>query len=555
MSKIEYKDWYWLNPESVKFLKNGYIDPKIDQKEHFKKLGVKAEQILNKPGFAEKFNNYLAKGYYLLPTPTITNFLSKKDATVSCFGSVFPDSIVGIMETNSEVGIMSQIGGGTSGSLHLVRPRGTAVGDGQFSTSGAPSFMPILQATVNSVSQKNRRGHFCPTMSMDHGDIDEFLDFRSEGNPIQHLSFSVSVTRKWIKEMKAGDPEKRRLWAKVLNSRMSTGFPYIHFYDNVNDVRPKWFKDNDLLIHHSNMCQEISLYNTEDESFTCVLGSLNLLHWDELKDTDAIETLAYFIDATITDFLDKVKGIKYMERAVKFTERNRAIGIGVSGYHSYLQSKMIPFDSLEARYENMDIFKEIQRQSIAASEKAAIELGEPELLKGYGRRWSTTNALMPNTSSAFIVGQVSQSIEPYINNFYVKDVAKNKIDIKNEYLALVLDNYGHNDKETWMSILKNEGSVQHLSYLSDREKAVFKTFFEIDANEIIIQAAHRQKFIDQGQSINLIFHADESVKKINEVILKAEEMGVKNLYYHISESSAQAFTNKIAASQCESCAS
>jgi len=550
-----YEDWYWLNQESLKFLNNGYIPEGVDTIKHFKALGDKAEMILNKPGFADKFNGYLAKGYYLLPTPTITNFLSKKDATVSCFGSVFPDSIVGIMETNSEIGIMSQIGGGTSGTLHKLRPRGTAVGDGQFSTSGAPSFMPILQATVGAVSQKNRRGHFCPTLPIEHPDADEFLNFRSEGNPIQHLSFSISVTRKWIKEMKAGDPDKRKLWAKVINSRMSTGFPYIHFYDNVNDVRPKWFKDNDLLIHHSNMCQEISLYNTEDESFTCVLGSLNLLHWDELKNTDAIETLAYFIDATITDFLAKVKDIKYMERAVRFTERNRAIGIGVSGYHSYLQSNMIPFDSLGARGINLSIFKEIQKQSISASEKAAIELGEPELLKGYGRRWSTTNALMPNTSSAFIVGQVSQSIEPFVNNFYIKDVSKNTIELKNEFLAPILENYGKNDKDTWMSILKNEGSVQHLNFLSDHERAVFKTFFEIEPNEIIIQAAHRQKFIDQGQSLNLIFHADESVKKINEVILKAEEMGIKNLYYHISESSAQAFTNKIAASQCESCAS
>jgi len=551
----KYKDWYWLNEESLKFLHNGYIPVGVDSIKHFKALGTKAELILNKPGFADKFNGYLAKGYYLLPTPTITNFLSKKDATVSCFGSVFPDSIVGIMETNSEVGIMSQIGGGTSGTLHKLRPRGTAVGDGQFSTSGAPSFMPILQATVGAVSQKNRRGHFCPTLPIEHPDADEFLNFRSEGNPIQHLSFSISVTRKWIKEMKTGDPDKRKLWAKVINSRMSTGFPYIHFYDNVNDARPKWFKDNDLLIHHSNMCQEISLYNTEDESFTCVLGSLNLLHWDELKDTDAIETLAYFIDATITDFLDKVRGIKYMERAVRFTERNRAIGIGVSGYHSYLQANMIPFDSLEARGVNMAIFKEIQKQSIDANKKAALELGEPDLLKGYGMRWSTTNALMPNTSSAFIVGQVSQSIEPFVNNFYIKDVSKNTIELKNEFLAPILENYGKNDKDTWMSILKNEGSVQHLTYLTDRERAVFKTFFEIEPNEIIIQAAHRQKFIDQGQSLNLIFHADETVKKINEVILKAEEMGIKNLYYHISESSAQAFTNKIAASQCESCSS
>ena len=550
-----YNEWYWLNDESVKFLNNGYIPKEVDIKKHFQALGTKAEKILNKPGFADKFNGYLAKGYYLLPTPTITNFLSKKDATVSCFGSVFPDSIQGIMETNSEVGIMSQIGGGTSGTLHKLRPRGAAVGDGQFSTSGAPSFMPILQATVGAVSQKNRRGHFCPTLPIEHADAEEFLDFRSEGNPIQHLSFSISVTRKWIKEMKAGDPDKRRIWAKVINSRMSTGFPYIHFYDNVNDVRPKWFKDNDLLVHHSNMCQEISLYNTEDESFTCVLGAINLLHWDELKDTDAIETLAYFIDATITDFLDKVRHIKYMERAVRFTERNRAIGIGVSGYHSYLQSKMIPFDSLEARFENTDIFKEVQKQSIAASEKAAIELGEPELLKGYGRRWSTTNALMPNTSSAFIVGQVSQSIEPFVNNFYIKDVSKNKIELKNIFLIEVLKKYNKDNKDIWLSILKNEGSVQHLDFLTDREKAVFKTFFEIEANEIIIQAAHRQKFIDQGQSLNLIFHADETVKKINEVILKAEEMGVKNLYYHISESSAQAFTNKIAASQCESCSS
>jgi len=550
-----YEPWYWLNTESVKFLRNGYIDEGVDIIEHFKGLGHKAEKILRRPGFADKFNSYLSRGFYLLPTPTITNFLSKTDATVSCFGSVIPDSIEGIMDTNAEIGTMSQIGGGTSGTLHQLRSRGTVIGDGPFTTSGAPSFMPIYQATVNAVSQKNRRGHFCPTLPIEHPDADEFLDFRSEGNVIQHLSFSISVTREWIKEMKAGDADKRKLWAKVINSRMSTGFPYIHFYDNVNDARPQWFKDKDLKIHHSNMCQEISLYNTEDESFTCVLGSLNLLHWDEIIDTDAIKTLAYFIDATITDFLDKVKHIKHMQKAVRFTERNRAIGIGVSGYHSYLQSLGVPFDSLEARNINVNIFKELERQSVEASKHAAIELGEPELLKGYGRRWSTTNALMPNTSSAFIVGQVSQSIEPYVNNYYVKDVAKNKIEIKNPYLQEILAEYGKDTKDTWLSILKNEGSVQHLKFLTDKERAIFKTFFEIEPNEIIIQASHRQKFIDQGQSLNLIFHEDETVKKINDVILKAESMGIKNLYYHIAESSAQAFTNKIAASQCESCAS
>lgn len=304
---------------------------------------------------------------------------------------------------------------------------------------------------------------------------------------------------------------------------------------------------NGIVTHNS----EIMLSSSEDESFVCCLSSMNLLHYDEWKDTDAVEVMAYFLDSVLTEFIKKAKEIPFMERAVRFAENQRAIGIGATGWHSFLQSKMIPFEGLEAQMLNSEIFETMNRQSLEASKKAAKELGEPEMLKGYGERWVTRHAIAPNTSSAFILGQVSQSIEPYKSNYYVKDLAKFKATVKNPYLEKVLDEKGYNTDEVWDSILLKNGSVQHLSCLDQREKDVFRTFSEISAKETVIQAAQRQKFIDQGQSLNLMVHPDTPAKEINSLLIFAWESGIKSLYYQHSINAAQEFYRKL--NECTSC--
>lgn len=307
---------------------------------------------------------------------------------------------------------------------------------------------------------------------------------------------------------------------------------------------------NGVITHN---CTEIFLSTSEDESFVCDLSSMNILYYDDWKDTNAVELLVYFLDAVMTEFIEKAKKIRFMERAVRFAERHRALGIGWIGWHSYLQSKMIPFESMEAKFDNVKIAKKIKVDAYNASKKLAIEYGEPEVLIGYGRRNTTLLAIAPTKSSAFILGQASEGIEPNRTNYYIKDLAKGKFTIKNTYLQKLLKEKGFDNDKTWDSILKNGGSVQHLTCLDQKEKDVFKTFAEISPKEIIIQASQRQSHIDQGQSINLMIHPSIPIKDVNALIIEAWKLGIKSLYYQISVNAAQAFSRSIlTCSSCES---
>jgi ribonucleoside-diphosphate reductase alpha chain len=311
------------------------------------------------------------------------------------------------------------------------------------------------------------------------------------------------------------------------------------------------FFANGILVHN---CSEISLPSSVTETFTCVLSSLNLLHWDEIKDTDAIEVLTMFLDTVNEEFIIKTDGQEYLKRAREFAINHRALGAGVLGWHSYLQSKMIAFESKAAARLNLEIVKALRERSHAASRELAQRLGEPPLLKGYGMRNTTTMAIAPTKSSSFILGQVSQSIEPEFSNCYVKDLAKIKVTIKNPYLMKLLEDKGRNTDDVWETIKVADGSVQHLDFLTADEKEVFKTFAEINPYTIIDHAAVRQQYIDQSQSLNLMLDPDMTVKEINTLYLYAHEMGIKNLYYSFSMSAAQALTRKRVLSMgCASC--
>jgi ribonucleoside-diphosphate reductase alpha chain len=384
----------------------------------------------------------------------------------------------------------------------------------------------------------------------------EFLEIGTEGFPIQDLTHAVTVTDDFMYDMIEGDEEKRAIWAKVIQRRGEIGYPYIMFTDTMNKKSPDVYQDKGAKIYNSNLCSEIALHNSEEESFVCVLSSMNVLHYDEWKDTDAVETMTYFLDAVVTEFLTKIEDIRdngtiegkraffYLEKAYNFAKRQRALGLGVLGWHSLLQSKGLGFDTVDSAKLNVEVFKLIKEKSYNASKELADMFGEPEYLEGYGRRNVTLNAIAPTTSSAFILGQVSQSIEPIWSNCYVKDVAKMKVTIKNPVLKNLLNEMDKDTKEVWDSIKKKDGSVQHLDFLNDEQKNIFRTFAEINQASIINQAAIRQDFIDQSQSLNLMISPDMPTRDVNKLLIDAWKLGIKTLYYQHSMNSAQAFARK-----------
>jgi ribonucleoside-diphosphate reductase alpha chain len=545
------KEYYWLNSHSRLFLERGYLEPDVTPEQRVRQIAENAEKILKVKGFADKFEGYMKLGFYSLATPVWCNFGNKRGLPVSCFGSYIEDKMESILTKAAEVGIMSKMGGGTSGFFGGLRPRGTKISVGGES-SGAVHFMEIFDKVSEVISQGSaRRGSFAAYMPIEHEDIDEFLQIRSEGHSIQNMSIGVTVTDKFMKELVEGDKDKRKIWAKVIQKRFETGYPYIMFVDAANKNAPKVYKDKKLKIKASNLCSEIQLYSDEDNSFVCVLSSLNLLHWDEIKDTDAVETMIMFLDSVCEEFIQKTEGVKYMETARNFAMSQRALGLGVLGWHSYLQSKMISFESMEAKLLNTSIWKIIRERADKATEQMAKDYGEPELLEGYGRRNVTTLAVAPTTSSSFILGQVSPSIEPLNSNYFVKNLAKGKFTYKNPYLKEVLKKYEKNNDDIWKSILVKGGSVQHLDFLSKEEKDVFKTFGEMSQKEIVIQAAQRQKHIDQSQSLNLMIPPSASPKEVNSLLIEGWEMGVKTFYYQRSANPAQELARSILT--CASC--
>jgi ribonucleoside-diphosphate reductase alpha chain len=545
--------YYWLNKDSIEFLERGYLEEGQNAIDRIVEIADAAEKILGIAGFSEKFQDYMSRGFYSLSTPVWMNFGTGRGLGISCFNSHISDSIEDFLIKQSEVGMMTKKGGGTSGFFGDIRARGSKISNGG-TAEGAVRCMELFNNVTNIISQGSaRRGHFAAYLPIDHGDFDEFMELRSEGSDIQEMSMGITVTDEWIQSMIDGCPEKRSKWAKVIKKRSESGYPYVFFTDNANNNKPQVYKDKDYKINSSNMCSEIFLPSTADESFVCCLSSLNLLNWEEIEQTDAVETLVQFLDAVMTEFIEKTENDKLMIAAHNFAKNHRALGLGVLGWHSFLQSKLIAFESMDAKIWNLNIWKTIRERADKTTEELATLLGEAPILKGYGRRNTTTIAVAPTTSSSFILGQVSPSIEPLNSNYYVKDLAKGKFTYKNPYLLELLEKKDSNTQETWKSILVHGGSVQHLDILSQEEKDVFKTFGEISQKEIVIQAGQRQAYIDQGQSINFMIPADAKIKEINELMIFAWKQGLKSLYYQRSTNPSQQLMRSILS--CQSCES
>ncbi len=544
--------FYWLNEDSRAFLRNGYLLDGVAAEERVREVAEHAEEILGEDGFADKFYEYMSRGYYSLASPVWSNFGLDRGLPISCFGSYIEDNMESILYTHAEVGEMTKLGGGTSGYFGEIRPRGSPITNNGKS-NGSYSFTELFDTAINVVSQgETRRGQFAGYIDIEHDDLAEWLNIKTEGDPVQDIYYGVIVGDDWFQAMLDGDTEKRETWAKIIETRINIGVPYIIFRGNMNDGKPQVYKDKGYQINASNLCSEIALPAGPDESFVCCLSSMNALHYDEWKDTDAVETLTYFLDAVMQEFIDSAAGIQFMERAVRFAKRHRALGIGVLGWHSYLQSNMIPFNSTEAMQKNNELFKTIKKRSYEASEELAETFGEPEVLEGYGRRNTTTMAVAPTQSSSIILGQVSPSIEPLKSNYFVRDGAKLKSTQKNRFLQELLEQKGKNTADVWDSIMRHDGSVQHLDFLTQKEKDVFKKFSEIPQMAVIKQAAQRQQYIDQSQSLNISIDPDNvSIKEINQLYIEAWESGVKSLYYQKSVNAAQKFSRTTL--QCAAC--
>jgi ribonucleoside-diphosphate reductase alpha chain len=545
------KKYYWLNSHSRIFLERGYLKENITPELRVREIAERAENILGILGFADKFEDYMSRGFFSLATPVWTNFGNDRGLPVSCFGSYMSDTMDGILDKVAEVGMMSKLGGGTSGFFGDLRSRGSKISVGGES-SGPVHFMELFDKVAEVVSQGSaRRGSFAAYLPVEHPDVEEFLQIRSEGHSIQNMSIGITITDQWMKDMIEGDKEKRKTWAKIIQKRFETGYPYIMFIDNVNNNSPQVYKDQNLKISSSNLCSEITLNSDGENSFVCVLSSLNLLHWDEIIETDAIETLVYFLDAVNEEFISKTKNTKFMQAAHNFAKRQRALGMGALGWHSLLQSKMISFESMSAKLLNTDIWKKIRVRADKASAELASLFGEPELLKGYGRRNVTTLAVAPTTSSSFILGQVSPSIEPLNSNYFVKKLAKGNFTYKNPYLKKLLKDKDQDKEEVWKDILVRGGSVQHLSFLSKEEKDIFKTFGEISQKEIVVQNTQRQKYIDQAVSLNLMIPPNCTAKEVSELLIYGWQNGIKTFYYQRSSNPAQELARSILT--CSSC--
>jgi ribonucleoside-diphosphate reductase alpha chain len=546
------EDFYWLNEDSRTFLSRGYIQGDTPAEERIREIARAAQKYLYKnPGFEDRFYHYMARGWVSLASPVWANFGTNRGLPISCNGSYVEDTMQDIILKTAEIGMQTKMGAGTSAYFGDVRARGSAISTGG-TTHGPVHFLSMVETFTNVISQSNvRRGSCAVYLNVEHPDIEEFLDCREEGNEIQHLSLGVCIGDEWMQSMIDGDKNKQKIWRRILRKRFESGYPYLFFTDTVNNNAPQVYKDKGRKIHASNLCAEVMLASSIDESFVCCLSSLNVLHYDEWKDTNLVADMIAFLDAVMEEYIEKTKYIPLMENAHNFAKRQRAVGLGILGWHSFLQSKMIPFESNQAKILNIEITKNVWERSNTATVKLAELYGEPDMLRGYNRRNVTTLATAPTTSSSFALGQVSPSIEPLNSNYFVKDLAKGKFTYRNPYLQKLLESRGMDNAETWKSILISGGSVQHLDGLTQDEKDVFKTFGEISQLVIVQQAADRQKYIDQSQSLNLMIHPKTPMKDVNTLIIEAWRLGVKSLYYQRSTNPAQELARNILS--CASC--
>lgn len=565
---IDYSTWKpgvdypeWMNEVSLATISKGYLLPDETPKKAYKRVADAVAKKLDRPDLANKFFKYMWKGWLNLASPVLSNTGTDRGLPISCFGIDTPDSIRGIGLTNAELMRLTSLGGGVGIGLTKVRGRGVKIGTGESGQSeGIVPWAKIYDSTIIATNQGSvRRGAASVNLDINHPDIKEFLQIRRpKGDPNRqclNLHQCISVDDKFMQRLEHRDPEAMEVWVEILKSRVETGEPYLMFKDNVNNANPPAYVKNNLDVSMTNICSEIALHTDEEHSFVCCLSSLNLTRYEEWKDTDLVETAIYFLDGVLEEFLVKTNGKESMIRSHRSAKKGRALGLGVLGWHTFLQSKGIPFTSIAATSWTNRIFSQIKSQAEAASRKLAEEYGEPVWCKGTGMRNTHLLAIAPTVSNSTISGGVSAGIEPIPANVYTFNSSKGTFIRKNPVLEEYLDKKGHNSEEVWQQILKDRGSIANLpeDVMPFEDKEVFLTFAEINQLALVEQAAIRGKYIDQAQSLNLAFDPGDSPKFINLVHQTAWKLGLKTLYYLRTDSVIRGDIGSRTSEDCLSC--
>ncbi|NJO48202.1 MAG: ribonucleoside-diphosphate reductase subunit alpha [Leptolyngbyaceae cyanobacterium RM2_2_4] len=530
----------FLRVEGYKILQGGYLLAGETPRQMYSRVSKAAgSYYADSDKWTKKFFEVMWKNWLCPASPVLSNMGTDRGLPISCNSIHVGDSVDSIFKKAHELAMLSKNSAGVGIYMGDVRGRGSSIrGNGK--SEGLIPWAKVYDSTIVSVSQGNfRRGAGAVYTDIRHVDIEEFIQMRRPTGDVNrrcmNLNHGICIDDLWMQEMIQGDLKKRHLWQEILKARVETGEPYLFFTDNVNRQNPQCYVDNNLKVRTSNICTEIFLHTDPDHSFVCCLSSMNLVKWDEWKDTDAVETSVRFLDAVLEEYIKKSEKVPGLEASRRSAMKGRAIGIGVLGWHTLLQKNMIPFDSFDAMMMNAQIFKTLKDKAESETKVLAAELGEPEWCKGYGRRNSHLLAVAPTVSNSTISGGHSAGIEPIPGNVYSQKSAKGTFIRKNTILESYLETIGKNTPEIWKSINEQSGSVQHLKFLGENEKAVFLTAREINQYAIIKQAAQRQKFIDQGQSVNLFFGANADPKYIHGVHLEAWQSGLKSLYYFRTE--------------------
>lgn len=535
---------------SWQLFKNKYLYQATTPREQYVRIAKTLAAHTPDPDvWYEKFFNLMWKGWLSPSTPILANTGTNRGLPVSCAGQYIGDSIHDIYSAKTETAMLTKMGFGTAGYLGDIRPRGTPISTGGTSTGTLP-VIEGFQKDMEYVAQGTaRRGSWAGYLPIDHGDFDEvctYLEQHPDGNNI-----GWCVSDEFIKGLEDRKPENLRRYAKALKTKCLSGKGYFFFPDKANAKRPKWYVDKGLDIKAPQLCNEIMLHSSQEYTYTCVLASLNLVHWDEIKNSDAIFEATVFLDCVCQEFIERAKNIKGLEKAVAATKKGRALGLGVCGYHSYLQSKRLPFESLEAHYWNIEVFSTMQEESFRASEWIASVYGEPEWLKGYGRANTHTMAIAPTKSTALIMGGVSEGINPDTAMVFTQRSAGGEVSRVNPYLLQLMKEKGVYNPKNIAEVREAMGSVQGVSWLTDEEKAWLKTAFEINQHVIIRKAGIRGKYTDQWMSLNLFFAAGEKESYINDVHREAFlNPDVLGLYYIYSMAGIQASNDK---DECVAC--
>ena len=538
-----------------KTIMGGYLLPGESPREAYWRVSNAVARRLYKPELAEKFFEYIWKGWLCLASPVLSNTGTDRGLPISCFGIDVADSINDIGQKNLEMMLLAKHGGGVGIGINQIRPAGARI-TGNGTSDGVVPFCKIYDSTILATNQGSvRRGAASVNINIEHPDFDEWLEIREPKGDVNRQSLNLHqcavVGDKFMRKLEAGDAQARSKWGKLLQKRKATGEPYILFKGNTNKANPDAYKSNSLKVHMTNICSEITLHTDESHSFVCCLSSLNLAKYNEWKNTNLIYDATWFLDGVLEEFIQKAKNMKGFENSVRSAEKGRALGLGVLGWHTLLQQNGIAFEGLLAQFKTREIFSKIKIESERASRKLAEIYGEPLWCVGTGMRNTHLRSVAPTVSNSKLSGNVSAGIEPWAANVFTEQSAKGTFIRKNNELKKVFKKIGIDTKEIWDKILEDGGSVQgikeldgwfydHLGRLTQEDgepvKNVFKTFKEINQLELVGQAGIRQDYIDQSVSLNLAFPSEAEPRWINQVHFEAWKRGIKTLYYMRTES-------------------